>query len=151
MKQISTLVFAVVATLLLGQSESQAQVYAGGYQFAAGYGACGHQPFARGFQREQPPYFAKFPPVYYSHIVKRPYGISPFAAPSGIRPVEMDMPEPITVQNPYVDPTAPIVEPAAPLEAPEAVDPEASLKPSDKQKSVWIANFHFGSQHVVGL
>ena len=55
--------------------------------------------------REQPPYFAKFPPVYYSHVVKRPYGVSPFAAPAGIVPVEYRVPRPIpkpmVINNPF--------------------------------------------------
>jgi hypothetical protein len=41
------------------------------------------------------------PPVYYEGIVKRPYGISPFAAPPGVLPVEMTIKvEPKTVLNP---------------------------------------------------
>lgn len=49
-----------------------------------------------------PPYFALHPPVYYEGIVKRPYGISPFAAPPGVLPVEMTVKvEPKTVLNPY--------------------------------------------------
>lgn len=48
-----------------------------------------------------PPYFALHPPVYYEGIVKRPYGISPFAAPPGVLPVEMTIKvEPKTVLNP---------------------------------------------------
>ncbi len=52
---------------------------------------------------EQPPYFALFPPVYYSsEIVRRPMGVSPFAAPPGIVPVEMTAPQSVTIINPYV-------------------------------------------------
>ena len=49
------------------------------------------------------PYFAKFPPVYYSGIVKRPYGISPFATPPGIIPTELQVavPKPVTISNPF--------------------------------------------------
>lgn len=51
-----------------------------------------------------PPYFALHPPVYYEGIVKRPYGISPFAAPPGVLPAEMTVKvEPKTVLNPYFD------------------------------------------------
>jgi hypothetical protein len=66
-------------------------------------------PFGFGFggglqeRAEDLPYFAKFPPVYYSGKVKRPYGISPYAAPPGIVPVEMNTPVPVArkVTNPY--------------------------------------------------
>jgi hypothetical protein len=56
---------------------------------------------------EAPPYFALYPPVYYdSQIIRRPYGISPYAAPPGIPPTEMMMgaPQPERVVNPYVEP-----------------------------------------------
>ncbi len=35
------------------------------------------------YSMNAPPYFAMFPPVYYSHVVPRPYGYSPFAYPPG--------------------------------------------------------------------
>lgn len=81
-----------------------------GFQFGTGVGfsgidGIGNGLFARGFStpRQQPPYFAQFPPVYYSRIVKRPYGISPYAAPPGIAPVEMSVPVPaaVTIKNPF--------------------------------------------------
>jgi hypothetical protein len=71
------------------------------------------------------PHFAAFPPVYYSHIVPRPYGYSPYAYVPGVvtpsfelcqprhqcasamgqrrvrsaRPVPA--PEPVSIRNPY--------------------------------------------------
>lgn len=77
--------------------------YGSGYGFGAGIAA--NQFGGRGFTtpRAQPPYFAQFPPVYYSGIVRRPYGISPFAAPSGIAPVELSSPVPLTIANPFYD------------------------------------------------
>ena len=67
--------------------------------------------FRGGF--DEPPYFAKFPPVYYSHPVARPYGISPYAVPPGIVPVEMTIaPKPKKVVNPFF-PKAPEQEPKA--------------------------------------
>ncbi|HMP78911.1 MAG TPA: hypothetical protein PKD54_05625, partial [Pirellulaceae bacterium] len=57
--------------------------------------------------REDLPYFAKFPPVHYSGIVPRPYGISPYAAPPGIMPVEMMVPAPTApavIKNPFYVP-----------------------------------------------
>ena len=47
------------------------------------------------------PYFAEHPPVYYSHIVPRSYGQSPYAYwPGPYTP--MLSPEPVYVPNPYV-------------------------------------------------
>lgn len=63
------------------------------------------------------PYFALYPPVYYSHIVPRPYGYSPFALPPGMEPAEaiVQPVEALQVSNPFyhrdddgdVDPAAP--------------------------------------------
>ena len=94
-------------------SEAQCGSLNSGFQFgtgvgfsgAGGIGGFGNGFIGRGFfaPRQQPPYFAQFPPVYYSHIVRRPYGISPFAAPPGIAPVELSIPVPakVTIKNPY--------------------------------------------------
>ncbi|MEZ6093219.1 MAG: hypothetical protein R3C03_03125 [Pirellulaceae bacterium] len=90
---------AVVAITALAGLTQTAQAQSGGYQYGYGIGAGVNHAFpfpgmnACGvLNREEPPFFAKYPPVYYSHIVRRPYGISPYAAPAGIRPVEMDVP-----------------------------------------------------------
>ncbi len=98
----------VAATLTICSSSSEAQSYHDGYQFGSGvrssygfFGGC-YTP------REQPPYFATYPPVYYSGIVRRPYGISPYAAPAGIAPVELSVPQPLTIQNPHFDEVAPV-------------------------------------------
>jgi len=101
---------AIVCTFaaLFGTSEASAQLQSGfGFgtgliQSRAAFGATGIR--GRG-GRPGLPYFAQFPPVYYSGIVRRPYGISPFAAPAGIRPVELDVApvkvDPATIVNPY--------------------------------------------------
>jgi hypothetical protein len=51
------------------------------------------------------PYFAAFPPVYYSHPVARPYGYSPFAYPPGTETphVVVEPPCPATIINPHVE------------------------------------------------
>ncbi len=107
MKRIFALMMALAAIVLMGDAAAQAQNYMGGYQFGAGWQSNGGGFFRGGTPREQPPYFAQFPPVYYSHIVPRPYGISPYAAPAGIAPVEMSFPMPapmpITVRNPFFE------------------------------------------------
>lgn len=123
MKRLILLGFAVAAVTMMTESSATAQGYYDGYQFGAGINAAhgfvgdrfarrrgfvGFNQFRNDllsfeFRRAQPPYFAKFPPVYYSHPVKRPYGISPYAVPGGIAPVEMGIPAPIplSVKNPY--------------------------------------------------
>lgn len=47
-----------------------------------GYGNNGPAAYALG-NIPAPPYFALHPPVYYSHSIARPYGLSPFACPHG--------------------------------------------------------------------
>ena len=133
MKRFLAVLVAIAATAVIGESTASAQQLANGYQFGAGVGAfgCGNG-FLRGLQREQAPYFAKFPPVYYSHIVKRPYGISPYAAPAGIRPVEMDFaaPVPVSVKNPFIH------QPVAPVVTEEKVEKKDNLK----NKATWVSN-----------
>ena len=67
----------------------------------------------RSTPRAQLPYFAKYPPVYYSHSVKRPYGISPYAVKQGGLPsaIKHQFPRtnPIVKRNPV---TAEAVPPA---------------------------------------
>jgi hypothetical protein len=60
-----------------------------------------------------PPYYAIYPPVYYSQqITARPYGASPFAWPAGLSPItyvpqgELTGPSPAVIENPYVRPKA---------------------------------------------
>jgi len=54
-----------------------------------------------------PPYFAMHPPVYYSHNVAVPYGMSPYPissySPSVSYVAERPTPEPQVVVNPYVN------------------------------------------------
>lgn len=53
-----------------------------------------------------PPYYAMHPPVYYSHNVAVPYGMSPYPissySPSVSYVAERPTPEPQVVVNPYV-------------------------------------------------
>ena len=104
MIRILAVAIAVVAFSFMTDLSAQAQTYAGGYQFGAGLDQINCGLGVRNYTpREQLPYFAKYPPVYYSHIVKRPYGISPYAAPAGIAPVELSAPAPapVSIKNPF--------------------------------------------------
>jgi len=61
-------------------------------------------PYA--YQYERIPYFALFPPVYYSYPVSRPYGYSPFNYFYDAGMPEAQLAGPLTVSNPYVSRTA---------------------------------------------
>lgn len=64
---------------------------------------CGNMwgsPFG-GYTSERIPYYALHPPVYYSHVVPRPYGYTPFAYPPGTMEPAM-APAPQTFINPFV-------------------------------------------------
>ena len=66
------------------------------------------------------PYFAAFPPVYYSYPVPRTYGYSPFAYPPGVMtPDVIEVSEPAIIENPYVPSSA----------------PEPQAKPAEKKDS----------------
>lgn len=127
---------AIVAALSAA-SESTASAQTAGYDFGVGFGWAG-QPLRFIAPREDLPYFAKFPPVYYGDLVRRPYGFSPYALPPGIEPVEQRIVEqrmgPRTIMNPFFEACpAPSVAPAAdaapatdiaPSEAPAVETPE---------------------------
>ncbi len=54
-----------------------------------------------------PPYYALYPPVYYSYPVPRTYGYSPFAYPPGTPTPDLqiqELPQPKVMINPYFKP-----------------------------------------------
>lgn len=141
---------ALLLSLFSATSDLQAQnVYGRTYGEGYGFGLGCQAPFFVGnfgYVRpsEELPYFSKFPPVYYSHIVPRPYGVSPYAAPPGIVPTEymvQPLAQPEVIRNPYVDqaPAAEVEEaPARDVEAPRAMleseeAPKAD-KPAERQQ-----------------
>lgn len=151
MKRILAIAFAVFAVTVMTDSSANAQCNTSGYGFGVGvnqarigggYAFGGRQGFGGGGllgpvnsvrRFEEPPYFAKFPPVYYSGIVKRPYGISPYAAPAGIAPVEMSIPVPVTVKNKYFNSNmAPVSKSVEAKESSNVLD--------DKTTSTWVSN-----------
>ena len=90
MKRIFILAIAAVAMVFTTSTDASAQSYSNGYAFGTGIGQSFRGGFGGGSRFTAPPYFAQFPPVYYNGIVRRPYGISPYAAPPGIAPVELN-------------------------------------------------------------
>jgi len=80
-----------------------------------GYGGYGGYGNGWGFNQAtnyvpSPPYYAIYPPVYYSsQITARHYGASPFAWSPGMQPItytaepaSVAAPEPLIIENPYV-------------------------------------------------
>ena len=133
MRTVLTLVLAVgMMAVFSNTSEAQCaggNCYGNGYGFGAGVFANGGNGFF--IPREQPPYFAQFPPVYYNGIVSRPYGISPFAAPAGIAPVELSVPTPVTINNPHY---------LAPVSNQVPVQPVPTVIDSHGNKVTWFPN-----------
>ncbi|MCI0357429.1 MAG: hypothetical protein L0211_02965 [Planctomycetaceae bacterium] len=86
---IRAAVLSIVAALALAAAPTTARADWGcGY---GGYGFCDYQAlWGNPYVYSQggsyiPPYFAIYPPVYYSpHIIARPYGWSPYAWPSTV-------------------------------------------------------------------
>jgi hypothetical protein len=98
------LMLAVVAAASAGSAgRADAQV---GYGCAGGYGGYGWGAWDIGrlysVLAQNVPYYAAFPPVYYSVPVPRTYGYSPFAYPPGVMtPEVVESAEPLAVENPY--------------------------------------------------
>ncbi len=74
-------------------------------------GGCGiNYPYGLyGYRVNEVPYFAMFPPVYYSMPVPRAYGWSPFAYPPGTMTPEIQAaaPAPQEIINPHVPQSTP--------------------------------------------
>ena len=109
MKRLFAVAMAVAAITLFNESDANAQAFGNGYQFGAGLSTCYNFGYRGYTPREQLPYFAKYPPVYYSNIVARPVGISPYAVPAGVTPVEMNHApiKNVTIVNPFFDGSTP--------------------------------------------
>ncbi|RIK76396.1 MAG: hypothetical protein DCC67_13960 [Planctomycetota bacterium] len=67
----------------------------------AGYGGFWDIGRLYGLLADEVPYYAAFPPVYYSYPVPRTYGYSPFAYPPGVMTPEVEIVELQTIENPY--------------------------------------------------
>ena len=138
MKRMLILAIAAVAMVFTTNTDASAQSHFGGFGFGTGLS----QSFNGGFGANRfrsPPYFAQFPPVYYNGIVRRPYGISPFAAPAGIPPVELgflvEKAQPRRISNPFVNQGHNV---AAPQKKPIHMK-KAEIK-EIKNHTTWIKN-----------
>jgi hypothetical protein len=61
----------------------------------------GWYPLGGLYTADAPPYFAVHPPVYYSYVVRRPYGYSPFPySPETLTPERPPL-SPVVVHNDY--------------------------------------------------
>jgi len=94
---VLVLAFSVVETK---DVQAQCGIQGGGYGY--GYGFDVGRLYS--VLEQNVPYYAAFPPVYYSAPVPRTYGYSPFAYPPGTR--TPDLPSPTIaakeILNPYV-------------------------------------------------
>ena len=102
MKRICGLGLLALGMLLVidGPAAKAQGPYCGG---GLGYGCGINFPYGLyGSRVNDVPYFAMFPPVYYSAPVPRTYGWSPFAYPPGTMTPELEAPMPEEIINPYV-------------------------------------------------
>lgn len=103
----------VIVALGLGLTSARAdQPYGPGY--------CGYYDYTPygfwyrfSYNEAHVPHFALYPPVYYSDVVPRSYGYSPFAYPPSVQTPEVLLPAPATISNPYVPKRAKLSDPVA--------------------------------------
>ncbi len=151
MKKLFNLLTLVAAALAVIGTATTAQAQLDGYRFGVGIDYANYRAFGRHQFRadrfgaafapapriDQPPFFALYPPVYYDRtIVARPYGVSPYAVPPGIAPVEMSVPTPLRQENPY------FVEPK------KDKDSDDKSSGSTDSKTTWMHNPYFNGQSV---
>ena len=108
---IKRLLLAAILAATIFSAAAQAQYPYGGFGYGGGWGwQSGYGQGVFPGYGPRPPYFALYPPVYYSHeIVRRPVGPSPFAYPSWYTPQykmavagERPAPQPLAIVNPFV-------------------------------------------------
>ena len=94
-----------LAFSVAGADQATAQCGVQGGLYGYGYGAYGLDVGRLyGVLGRNVPYYAAFPPVYYSAPVPRTYGYSPFAYPPGTRTPDIELPTTAAKEiiNPYV-------------------------------------------------
>jgi hypothetical protein len=108
------------------QAHAQCGPYGGGW----GYGAWDVGRLY-GVLADEVPYFAAFPPVYYSQPVPRTYGYSPFAYPPGVMtPEVIEAVEPQVIENPYFNAEPVPANEGPAMAAPKGVDQTTSVAPT---------------------
>ena len=106
--RIALMMVVVLGFSLAGAGEVHAQCNApgllGSYGYGYGYGFGFDVGRLYGVLAQNVPYYAAFPPVYYSAPVPRTYGYSPFAYPPGTATPEIAAPTVAAkeILNPYV-------------------------------------------------
>lgn len=118
---------AVLAAASFGnRAHAQCGPYGG---FGGGFGAWDVGRLY-GVLADNVPYYAAFPPVYYSQPVPRTYGYSPFAYPPGVMtPEVVETAEPQVIDNPYFSPSTPVEGTAVPV-APKVIDQTTRIAPA---------------------
>lgn len=111
----------VLLSASVGASQASAQFGPGGY--GLGFFNYGGSYYGNTFRV---PYYALYPPVYYSYPVARTYGYSPFAYPPGtMTPNAPPKVAALEIVNPYVRSSDRPATPPTPKRE-ELVDPTAS-------------------------
>jgi hypothetical protein len=84
----------------IGMTAGRADAQCGGFGGYGGWG--GYWGVGQMYQvlADNVPYYAAFPPVYYSAPVPRTYGYSPFAYPPGVMTPDVEC-APLAIENPY--------------------------------------------------
>lgn len=96
----SLFVLAIAAVAWSASAEKASAQMFGGGGYGLGFFNYGAQNFGGNYRI---PYYALFPPVYYSYPVPRTYGYSPFAYPPGVMTPEIEMEKQGAIyHNPYV-------------------------------------------------
>ncbi len=97
---VFVLALAVVAAALL-TLPATADAQGPAFSPYVAWGSYGPYPYLGSVNQPKVPYYALYPPVYYSYPVARPYGYSPFALPPGVEPVEPQEPRAEEIINPF--------------------------------------------------
>ena len=98
-RMVMLAVVAAASAGAAGRAEAQmAYGCAGGYGYGWGAWDVGR---LYSVLAQNVPYYAAFPPVYYSVPAPRTYGYSPFAYPPGVMTPEVVTAEPLSISNPY--------------------------------------------------
>lgn len=125
-RKLTSLLFLLVATLIVASdSHADGNWWWGGSPFGM------YNNFYR--TDRDIPFYAEHPPVYYSHIVPRTYGQSPYAYWPGPYTPTLT-PEPIMIDNPYFD----------------VVPEEVPAKPDDVKKKQTSADKQVKAVHRGG-